>query len=293
VDIAERLGLSQATVSRLLNRAKDNRIIRIMISVPKGVNAELETALIHQYKLRDAIVVDCLSDDESQIMSDIGAAAAYYIETTTKDDEVIGISSWSSSLLAMLDAMHPLSNISGVQVVQVLGGVGNPSAEAHAFRLTGRFAALVNGTAIFLPAPGIVASEMALQIFIEDPSVKEVFGLFDQITTALVGIGSVEPSKLLDLSGNVFAAEEQEFLRNQGAVGDILLRFYDKQGQPVESSFNNRVISMKLEQLRQIERSIGVAGGERKFEAIQGALHGHWINILVTDRTTAEHLTIR
>lgn len=290
IEIAERLGISQATVSRLFNRAKKESIIRIVVNVPKGVNAELETALIHKYELKDAIVVDCLSEDENQIMSDIGAAAAYYMETTIRDGEVIGISSWSSTLLAMLDAIHPLSNISGVQVVQVLGGVGNPSAEAHALRLTGRFASQVNGTPIFLPAPGIVGSEAALEILMEDPYVKEVIQFFDQITMALVGIGSVQPSKLLDLSGNVFSREEQDFLRSHGAVGDILLHFYDAQGRPVESSFNNRVISMQLHQLRQVDRSIGVAGGARKFEAIRGALSGHWINILITDRSTAENL---
>ena len=62
------------------------------------------------------------------------------------------------------------------------------------------------------------------------------------------------------------------------------------QGKPVESAFNKRVISMQLEQLRQVDYSIGVAGGRRKFDAIQGALNGRWINVLVTDRDTAEQL---
>jgi DNA-binding transcriptional regulator LsrR (DeoR family) len=290
IDIAKRLGLSQATVSRLFKRAKKENIIRIIVNVPNGVNTDIETALARKYALKDAIVVDCLGENENQIMSDIGVASAYYVETTLKDNEIIGISSWSSSLLAMLEAMHPLPNKSGIQVVQVLGGVGNPSAEVHAIRLTGRFAGLVNGTAIFLPAPGIVGSEAALRVLLEDPYVKDVMRFWDQITMALVGIGSVEPSKLLDLSGNVFSNEEQEFLRSHGAVGDILLRFYDAQGRQVASSFNNRVISMHLEQLRQVERSIGVAGGARKFEAIKGALSGRWINVLITDRITAERL---
>lgn len=290
VEIAKQLGLSQATISRLFKRAREEGVIRIMVSVPGGVNTDLEAELVRRYCLKDAVVVDCLGEDETQIMRGLGAAAAYYVETTTRDHEVVGVSSWSSSLLAMLDAMHPLSNKTGIKVVQVLGGVGNPSAEVHATRLTGRFAGLVNGMAIFLPAPGIVGSEAALRVLMEDPYVNEAIQLFDQVTMALVGIGSLQPSKLLDLSGNVFSTEEQSFLRSHGAVGDILLRFYDSYGQPVESSFNNRVISMRLEQLRRVERSIGVAGGQRKFEAIQGALNGGWINIIITDRNTAERL---
>jgi len=107
-DIARQLGISQATVSRLFKRAKEEGFIRISVSIPTGVNADLEGKLIKQYDLKDAIVVDVMRDDENQIMRDIGAAAAYYVENIIKDNEVIGISSWSSTLLAMLDAMHPV-----------------------------------------------------------------------------------------------------------------------------------------------------------------------------------------
>jgi DNA-binding transcriptional regulator LsrR (DeoR family) len=289
-EIAGQLGISQATVSRLFKRARDEGIVRISVSVPTGVNADLEGKLVKKYTLKDAIVVDTLGDDENQIMRDLGTAAAFYIETVIKDNDIIGISSWSSTLLAVIDAMRSIPAKKGVSVVQILGGVGNPSAEIHAARLTSRLASLVNGSAIFLPAPGIVGSEAALQILLEDQYIKEAIQLFNKVTLALVGIGSEEPSRLLTLSGNIFSEEEQRYLKEHGAVGDILLRFFDINGKLVESSFNNRVISMKLEQLRQAERSVGIAGGQRKYPAILGALKGHWINVLITERYTAEKL---
>jgi DNA-binding transcriptional regulator LsrR (DeoR family) len=289
-DIAKHLGISQATVSRLFKRAKEEGIIRISVSIPTGVNADIEGKIIQKYQLKDAIVVDVMRDDENQIMRDIGAAAGYYVENIIRDNEVIGISSWSSILLAMIDAMHPIPGKKGVSVVQILGGVGNPSAEMHATRLTSRLASLVNGFAIFLPAPGVVGSEAALRVLMEDQYVKEAAGLFNQVTLALVGIGSVEPSRLLTLSGNIFSQEEQDYLSQHGAAGDILLRFYDEHGTPVESFFNHRVMSMQLEQLRKVERSVGIAGGVRKYKAILGALNGHYINVLITDRQTAEKL---
>jgi DNA-binding transcriptional regulator LsrR (DeoR family) len=73
-------------------------------------------------------------------------------------------------------------------------------------------------------------------------------------------------------------------------VGDVLLRVYDQNGRPVITPLDNRVISMTLQQLQQVERAIGIAGGRRKYEAIRGALRGKWINVLITDRTTAERL---
>ncbi len=289
--IARQLGLSQPTVSRLLQQARTEGIIRISVNVPQGVYTELEEQLVKQYRLRDAIVVDCSGEsDERFIERQIGAAAAYYLESAMRPNEVVGISSWSATLLALVDAMHPAPRKGDVRVVQILGGVGSPSAEAHAGRLTSRLADLLGGTAIFLPAPGVVGSAAAMEALTADHYVRSTLDLFDHVTTALVGIGAIEPSKLLADSGNRFSMEELEALRVQGAVGDVLLRFFDAYGAPVATPLNQRVISMRLEQLRRVDRSIGVAGGERKFAAILGAIRGGWVNVLVTDHQTARRL---
>jgi len=290
-EIAKQMGLSQATVSRLLNSAKNIGIVRTTVNIPNGVNAEIEEKLVNKFKLKEAIVVDCEDDqDEMLIQREIGSSAAFYVETIIHNNDVVGISSWSGTLLSLVDAMHPVPGRTGIQVVQILGGIGNPSAEVHANRLTGRFASLVNGSAYFLPAPGIVGSEVALQVLLDDQYVKEAMQLFDRVSIALVGIGNIEPSKLLTLSGNIFSFEEQEVLRNKGAVGDILLRFFDENGKPVKGPLSNRVVSMSLEQLAKVNLAIAVAGGTRKYKAILGALRGKWINVLVTDRCTAERL---
>lgn len=289
--IARQLGLSQSTVSRLLHQAQQQGIIRISVNVPQGIYTELEEELVRRYRLRDAIVVDCGGEnDERFIERQIGAAAAYYLESTLRPNEVIGISSWSATLLALVDAMHPAPRKGQVRVVQILGGVGSPSAEAHASRLTSRLADLLGGTAIFLPAPGIVGSAAAREAILADHFVRDAMALFDQVTTALVGIGALEPSKLLADSGNRFSMEELSLLRAQGAVGDVLLRFFDAQGRPIDTPLAQRVISMELEQLRRVDRSIGVAGGERKHQAILGAIRGGWVNVLVTDHLTAQWL---
>ncbi len=290
-EIAKRLGLSQPTISRLLQQAKTNGIVRISVTVPQGVYTELEEELLRRYRLRDAIVVDCSShQDERMIEREIGSAAAYYVESSLRPNEVIGISSWSATLLALVDALHSVARKGDVRVVQILGGVGDPSAEVHANRLTSRFADLVGGTPIYLPAPGVLGSAAARKVLLDDAYVHEVIALFDEVTTALVGIGAIEPSKLLAASGNIFTAAELDLLRSKGAVGDILLRFFDATGRPVETPLNERVVSLRLDQLNHVDRSIGVAGGARKYAAILGALRGSWINILITDQFTARRL---
>jgi DNA-binding transcriptional regulator LsrR (DeoR family) len=288
-EIMGRLNIHQSTVSRLLKRAEKEGIVRILVSVPPGTHPELEEALQSAYGLRDAMVVDSV-DDEDQIVRDLGAAAAFTVESTLKPGEVIGISCWSAALLAMVDAMHPTQRAAGTRVVQILGGVGSPGAAMHATNVTRRLANLIAAEITLLPAPGVVGSAEARRVLMKDQFVREALELFKSVTLALVGIGAVEPSKMLAASGNVFSREELKLLSGKGAVGDICLRFFDAAGQPVITPLNDRVISMELDQLRRVPRVVGVAGGKRKTAAIRGALAGKWINVLITDRAMAQRL---
>jgi len=288
-EIAEQLDISQATTSRLLKRAQEEQIIRINISSPMGIYTDLESLIESKYGIKEAIVVESLPD-EKQILRDLGSAAAYYLITTLKPNEVIGISSWSATLLATVDAMMPIAMSNGAQVIQFLGGVGNSTVESRAVYLVNQLAMLIQGQAILLPVPAVVGALETRQLYLQDPFVCEAIDRFDSITLALVGIGSLEPSDLLASSGNVFTSQELETLRSLGAVGDVCLRYFDVDGVPVITPLNDRVIGIELEQLRKVIRSVGIAGGKQKITAIRGALRGGFINVLITDLFTAEKL---
>jgi DNA-binding transcriptional regulator LsrR (DeoR family) len=289
-EIARRLHLSQARVSRLLKQAQIDGIVRTTVVAPEGMQTHLEEALEAAYGLRDAVVVECFDDSAPSIARDLGAATARYLEASLMGGDLVGISSWSATLLAAVDAMHRLPRVAAERVVQLVGGVGNPAAEQHAARLTQRFAELTGARPTFLLAPGIAASVQARKVLLQDQYVKEAMTALDQVTLALVGIGALEPSQLLQSSGNIFSEDELRALGERGAVGDVCLRFFDADGKPVATAVDKRVIGVTLQQLTNAERSIGVAGGERKYTAIRGAVRGGWINVLITDVTTAERL---
>jgi DNA-binding transcriptional regulator LsrR (DeoR family) len=288
--IAQRLRLSQPKVSRLLKQAQQEGIVRISVRPPTGTNPELEEALETRYGLHEAEVVDISRDDNEVAVRELGAAAAYHLETTVRSGDVIGVSSWSATLLAMVEAMHPVPGVRDTQVVQILGGGGDPAAEGHATHLVRRMANLLHGVGTFLPAPSSVGSAEARTVLLEDPFVRRAVALFEALDIALVGIGGQEPSGLLASSGNVFSVAELRTVRQAGGVGDIGLRFLRADGQPVASDLDQRVIGIELEQLRRVPRAIAVAGGPGKTAAIRAALLGGWINGLITDRPTAERL---
>ncbi len=289
-EIARRLRLSQPKVSRLLKQAHEVGIVRISVRPPSGTNPELERAIESSYDLHQVEVVDISRDDDEAAVRELGAAAAYHLETTVRSGDVIGVSSWSATLLAMVDAMHPVNGVRDTQVVQILGGGGDPAAEGHATHLVRRMAHLLHGEGTFLPAPSSVGSKASRDVLREDPFVQRAMALWDDLDVALVGIGGQEPSGLLASSGNVFSREELQTVRAAGGIGDIGLRFLCGDGTPVRSALDERVIGIELEQLKRVPRAIGVAGGPGKTTAIRAALLGGWINCLITDRFTGERL---
>jgi len=289
-EIAQHLRLSQATVSRMLKRAEAEDIVRTSVTPPAGTYSELEGALREKYDLPEAIVVECTEDRDGAIMARIGEAAAHLLEVTLAPGEIIGVSSWSQTISKMVENIHPLKSAQAKYVVQTLGGMGDPSVQTHATQLTTRLARLTGAEPKLLPVQGVTTSREAKLLMQADPFVRETMDLFGSITLAIVGIGAVEPSELLARSGNIFSSRELSDLAEAGAVGDISLRFFDRNGKPVKTPLDDRVIGLPLEDLERVDRVIALAGGSKKTDAIAGALRVGVIDMLVTDKFTAQRL---
>lgn len=292
--IAEQLHVSQPRVSRLLKQAVEVGIVRTTVVAPRGTHAALEEVLEQRFGLAEVVVADTDGvDDETGVLPAIASAAAAYLEATLTGGDRIGISSWSSTLLATVDAMRARNSQVATHVVQVLGGVGTNSAQTQATRLTGRLAQVTRAEAVYLMAPGLLATPGMRDVLITEPNIARVLEQYVGLTVALVGIGSLEPSPLLRASGNAMAGVELEELRLAGAVGDICLRFFDRHGEHVASELDRRVLGIGARTLREVPRRIAVAGGRRKWGAIEAAVRGGWVSVLVTDLHTAEQLAER
>ena len=81
-----------------------------------------------------------------------------------------------------------------------------------------------------------------------------------------------------------------EKLRQAGAVGEILGRFYDAQGKICLEELNERTIAVDLENLKTKRISAAIAAGHHKVEAILGMIRGGYCNVLITCKDTAKML---
>ncbi len=288
-EIATRLNMSQSRVSRLLKEATQVGVVRVVVVDPPGSFTEVEEQVRDAYGLRD-VVITGVTDDESGLLSALGAAGARYLESTMLPTDRVGLSSWSTSLLAVVDAMSPRSTRSAHSIVQLLGGVGDPQAQVSATRLAERLARVTGGEVSYCPAPGIVSSVAVRDSLLADPHIAAVRESWGHLTMALVGIGTVQPSPLLVSSGNTLSTTELAVLGTQGSVGDVCLNFFDVEGRRVDNDLHERTLGIDAATLKRIPRRVGIAGGRGKFPAIRGAIVGGWCDVLITDINTARAL---
>ena len=119
--IAAELNLSQARVSRMLKQAVDVGIVHTVVTMPSGVHSDLEDELQGRYGLRDAVVVDTLGVGDD-VLPALGSGAAAYLDMTLTGGHVVGISSWSETLISAVDRM-PRKSVPVVDKVFQFGRV--------------------------------------------------------------------------------------------------------------------------------------------------------------------------
>ncbi|MEA2026829.1 MAG: sugar-binding domain-containing protein, partial [Chloroflexota bacterium] len=196
---------------------------------------------------------------------------------------------WGSTLRYMASSVMPQRH-PNAQVVQIIGGLGQPDAEVHATELCRGVSRSLSCRLTLLPVPGIVADQRTREALLSDVHVQRAIGALDELDIAFVGIGAPTRDSVTMRDGSIISRSELDGLLRKGAVGDIALRYYGADGQCIESDINERIIGISLEQLEKVPKVVGVSGGPDKVSAIRAALRGELIDVLITDSVTAGKL---
>jgi len=292
-EIASRLRLSRQKVQRLLQEAKKLGVVQVVINPVIGTFAEMEEAVEERFGLSECVIVETTDyHNQAVVAREVGTAAADYLLRVARSNDTI-LMNWGNSLLAMVNALARVgrAEVKGRQVIQALGGLGDPNHETHAGEVVRRAARALGAQAVLLPAPALAGSTEAAAAYREDPYVTQVLARARQAKLAFVGIGAATAESVMVLEFlNLVRPATLALLKKRGAVGSINLRYFDQNGRVVSGALENQIIGLTLDELNALDRVVGVAGGATKFEAIQGALRGRLVKVLVTDHLTARGL---
>jgi deoxyribonucleoside regulator len=283
--IAEQLKISRSKVSRLLKEAKAQGIVEIQIRKPVTTVPTLERQLRKHFGLHQAMIVESGGRDQAEVLAAAGYLAARYLEVLLRKNDVLAIS-WGTGVHAAVSAFTPNSALQ-VRIVQMIGSVGSAVAATDGHELARQLASKLGGPFHYLPAPLIVDSGNARDVFLSQPAIAETLRLARSAQVLLLGIGTTEANASSFLRAGHLSAQQLSDLRRQGAVGETAGFHFDLQGNANDFDINDRVIALDLDAIKAIPNVVAVACGLAKRYSILGALRGGYIKSLATDDMTA------
>lgn len=282
-EIAKKLNISRPTISRLLAYAKENGMVQIIINDPNQDLSLLQMQLKKKYQLKDVLIAENFVDDTQLINDKLGKLTASYLNKIVKDNDIIGIS-WGHTLTAVAHHLIPNEH-HNIKVVQLKGSMSESDLSDHANDINQKFAQAFHTNTINLPLPTFLDSAITKEIVIKDKFIHQIYETGIQSNIAIYTTGTVQDHSSLFRLG--YLSEQEVADLQHLAVGDIVSRFIDKDGHIINPELNNRTTGIDLENLRQKDYSILVAGAKKKLVSIHGALNGRYANILITDKQTA------
>lgn len=287
-EVAKNLGISRPTLSKLIEEMHDEGIVTIQIVDPNNYqeNIKMGYEIKKRYGLKDAVVAQAESESSDDIIKSIGSMGAGYLRDIIQPNMTIGTTG-GRSIDALVSNLDNPRKVSGINVITTTGGSFYVNTKYHSNTIAQHLADIYHGTGYFIYAPTYADSEEQKKAFDQNSQIMHTLELCESINVALVGIAAPEaalqylPRPVEKWFGFAPISELA------GAVNTLLI---DRQGRPFPSPVSDLAISMRLEQLKNTEMVISAAGGREKHRAIQAALRGGYIDVLITDQYTARFL---
>ncbi len=294
-EVGDYLGISRSSVLRMLRKGKELGIVTIELHNPRFYDyGDMEKALEKAYGLKDVIIVEnSVLDTRAEAASQMFGKAADYLHGFFKEGDQIGVA-MGNTLNNVVNTNKVYEKHKDLLFVAMEGGISQStidSTDVQGNELVRKFADKFGGTYAQFLSPAVFSDKKVLDFFMEEKSVNYILDEFKQLNSIVVGIGIPDGTNHTLEKAGYISGKELKKLAENGAIGDMCLQFYDKDGNTDQFAFfNDRVAAMRLSDIRAVPNKIGIASGQRKAEAVIGAVRGGYINILIIDSECAKRL---
>ncbi|QDY70516.1 sugar-binding transcriptional regulator [Qingshengfaniella alkalisoli] len=285
-DIAEALGVSHATVNRLIKRGRQLGLVEIRIKSPVDHVVDLEASLQAIGGVGKVIVTPTVSEHPQTISNAVGLAAARYLIETMPDQGTLCLTGGKgvTSLVGAMEAQRkPIDIYPATGLVQ-----GAHYTDVNF--IAGQLAEKLGGRAYQIHAPLFAETPEIRDTLMGMNSVSAVFDRARAADVAVVGIGSIlsEDSSYYDL--HPLTETDRREIEASGAQSELLAHLLDVAGQPCGFALNDTLVGLSLDDFHRIPVRIGIASGAHKAAPILSVLRGGHLSTLVTDEATARKI---
>ena len=140
----------------------------------------------------------------------------------------------------------------------------------------------------FLPTPFYVKNPIALNE-LWNGSLSEIRKVWRKCTVTVNGIGTIGEDSLF-VRQKAVTCEQMNELVSKGAVGNLLGRWYDRNGNLIDCDLNREATSIPVEDFMNINRRVLVSGDQDRLLAIHAVLNKGIYNVFITIDSVAESL---
>lgn len=275
--IAKKLNISRPWVSKLLARAEELGIVKIEVLSPFTNNTAMENALIKKYNMKYVGVI--------QSSENVAFAAANYFISELRTKDVVGVG-WGKSVSNLIEKT-PLVYFPEVQLIPLSGSFGNTLNVLPNYN-TIQLAEKINGIAKVFHTP-LVCSKEEYHTLMSNKRTQQYIQLAEHANILLLGIGVFETSIVPQYG--ILEPHEIEELKQKNALGDVGLKYFDRQGNVVETEKTKMLIKADIIKASKNARTvIGIAQGLNKVDIIDVALSLNLFHAFFTDEKTASAL---
>lgn len=277
-EIAAHLGVSRPTVSRLLERAREQGIVRIEI-VPPGVDPDLAPRLCALLGLRSVHIAAGRANEVEPgplLAEPLGNALD---EAGLSSGDIVVVS-WGRAVYSA--SKHVRRSLPGVVVAPAMGGNSSDQPWFQPNEIVRSFAQTLGAQARYFHAPALITDALYASL-LHAGELDEAIATWEGARASVVGVGAwPKPDPTYAASG--FPVDDSAL---GDAVGDVAGRSFRIDGTLVPFTDRRRLLGVTPEQLARVPYAICLAGGVSKTQAAIGAARAHLYNVLVTDVSTA------
>ncbi|WP_072525473.1 sugar-binding transcriptional regulator [Clostridium sp. Marseille-P3244] len=291
-EIAGILNISPSTVSRLLTKSKTQGIISFRVNEPYAHCLRIAEEIRTRYGLRETIVVPAEgSSDPASARHAVALEGARFLQRIIDDNDVFGIA-WGRTINYLIQVLNPCLKINN-SFVTLHGSVAHCQYSYDVKNLVSRIAMAFGGKKFYFTSNALCSSPRHLADVLSMKQNRIVKELFSRITVSVSGCGSLYPdmdSPLLAKDYHYLTSEEWGELKRKGVYGDILLRFFDENGQECDTSLKDRTLSIDFDEYKKIPTKVIVAADKKKAYTMRAILRGGLADVLIVDYDLAREL---
>jgi DNA-binding transcriptional regulator LsrR (DeoR family) len=283
-DIADRLGISRATVVNYLQEAREKGMIRISLASPSFTTHGATVRLVQKFGLAGAYVIPDEGIDDEETFQRVVVGAANWLPELLSEGDRLGLA-WGKTIYELAESTEE-TKLDNVSVFQLIGSMATPygfTAEACSTRLAQRLGAQVYN----LHAPAILSTARLAEELRAEPIISSQLARLETCNKFLFSVGTVSRDSHIVGSGLATHADLDWHLE-RGAQGVICGRFIDAEGQAIHGPLDGRMIGLPLEKLVGMDMGILITPGADKAEASLAAIKGGFVTHLVTSLSVAE-----